>query len=78
MVAVTPFQSPFPSLRGEITVYPIFYEQVCKEASRTREQASGFINTAPIMGLSISQPPTRLALIKGLSSALQIAVFQGL
>lgn len=77
-VTVTLLQSPFPSLRVEITVYPIFYEQVSKEASRMCEQARGFINTAPIRELSISQPPTRLALIKGLSSALHIVVFRGL
>lgn len=78
VVTVTLLRSPFPSLQVEITVYPISYEQVSKEASKTCEQARGFIHTAPIRELRISQPPTHLALIKGLSSALQIVVFQGL
>ena len=43
------------------------------------DQASEFKNTALITELSISQPPTRLALIKGLSVfGLQISAFWGL
>lgn len=34
LVTVALLQSHFPSLRVEIAVYPIFYEQVSKEASR--------------------------------------------
>lgn len=34
LLTVTLLQSPFPSPRVEIAVYPVFYEQVSNEASR--------------------------------------------
>ena len=70
LVTVTLLQSPFPSLREQIAVYPVFYEQDSQETSRGDEQAREFISTAPLRELSISQSPARLALIKGLSVLL--------
>lgn len=53
-------QSPFPSLRVEIVVYPIFYEQVSKEASRMCVSKPANSKIQHLLGNLASHPPAWL------------------